>query len=232
MNGQKQLKVRIRRDVDPINWREEGEPVGRIVYTSTRYCLGDERVDDPQAYLLGLCSDEDQEAIEEWEENYPESDHTSGSSEWQAYWAEFDRQKAAKIAEAVEKVQVVLPVYAYIHSGITISTGPFTCQWDSGQSGIIHAPKDHPEFGGDVGKIKACLEAEIKSFDRYLQGDIWGFEIYSVSTCDHGHEHEEVVDSCWGFEIEDEDDAVTAVSDHAGDQVTEEQIREAWRERE
>ena len=37
---------------------------------------------------------------------------------------------------------VILPLYLYDHSGITISTGPFSCPWDSGQVGWIKAPKD------------------------------------------------------------------------------------------
>lgn len=37
---------------------------------------------------------------------------------------------------------VILPLYLYDHSGITISTGPFSCPWDSGQVGWIYAPKD------------------------------------------------------------------------------------------
>lgn len=37
---------------------------------------------------------------------------------------------------------VILPLYLYDHSGITISTVPFSCPWDSGQVGWIYAPKD------------------------------------------------------------------------------------------
>ena len=33
---------------------------------------------------------------------------------------------------------VVLPVYMLNHSGITISTNPFSCPWDSGQVGFIY----------------------------------------------------------------------------------------------
>ena len=37
---------------------------------------------------------------------------------------------------------VILPLYLYDHSGITISTRPFSCPWDSGQVGWIYASKD------------------------------------------------------------------------------------------
>ena len=34
---------------------------------------------------------------------------------------------------------VYLPIYAYEHGGITISTAPYSCRWDSGQVGVIYA---------------------------------------------------------------------------------------------
>jgi hypothetical protein len=33
---------------------------------------------------------------------------------------------------------LVLPIYMYDHSGLTISTTPFSCGWDSGQIGFIY----------------------------------------------------------------------------------------------
>ncbi len=36
---------------------------------------------------------------------------------------------------------VILPLYLYDHGGITMSTGPFSCRWDSGQVGWIYAEK-------------------------------------------------------------------------------------------
>ena len=38
-------------------------------------------------------------------------------------------------------VAVLMPVYAYIHSGMTISTEPFSCPWDSGQLGFAIVTK-------------------------------------------------------------------------------------------
>lgn len=40
-----------------------------------------------------------------------------------------------------EKDNIILPLYLYDHSGITISTSPFGCQWDSGQVGFIYCSK-------------------------------------------------------------------------------------------
>jgi len=41
-----------------------------------------------------------------------------------------------------ENVGVILPLYLYDHSGITISTTPFNCPFDSGQIGFIYIRKD------------------------------------------------------------------------------------------
>ena len=93
---------------------------------------------------------------------------------------------------------VYLPVYAYIHSGITISTGSFSCQWDSGQVGYIYATKKQIRenfMAKNVIKklidhtIK-ILESEIEMFDNYCTGSVYGFEIVKDG---------EVIDSLSGF---------------------------------
>lgn len=103
---------------------------------------------------------------------------------------------------------ISLPVYAYIHSGITISTGPFNCPWDSGQAGYIYVHKEDVRSIYGVKRISKklrdnileTLEHEIKIYDRYLQGDVYGYmleEIYHCECCNN--EDTEVIDSCWGF---------------------------------
>ena len=44
--------------------------------------------------------------------------------------------------ESFLKEYIALPVYLYDHGGITISTSPFSCPWDSGFFGIIAVPLD------------------------------------------------------------------------------------------
>lgn len=88
---------------------------------------------------------------------------------------------------------VVLPLYLYDHSGLTMSTGPFSCPWDSGQVGWIYvtAARAREEYGVKAlnGVIKkgviACLEAEVRAYDQLLRGAVWGFT--------YGD------DSCWSF---------------------------------
>lgn len=94
---------------------------------------------------------------------------------------------------------LLLPLYLYDHSGITISTSPFSCSWDSGKVGFIFVThqKMLEEYGGDwvsaetLRRATACLRGEVEVYDQYLTGDIWGFRVLDSDG--------EEVDSCWGF---------------------------------
>jgi hypothetical protein len=99
---------------------------------------------------------------------------------------------------------LVLPLYLYDHSGITMSTGAFGCPWDSGQVGFIYATPEviQNEWGGDRKRAQEYLENQVKVYDQFLTGDVWGFRVFEEQAkcecCDHQPEPEEV-DSCWGF---------------------------------
>jgi hypothetical protein len=93
---------------------------------------------------------------------------------------------------------VSLPLYLYDHSGITISTTPFSCPWDSGQVGFVFATMKEivstwKELSKEeaIEKAKMVLEAEVKTFDQYLTGDVWYYTIED--------ENENHLDSCGGF---------------------------------
>ena len=104
------------------------------------------------------------------------------------------------------KARVLLPVYMYDHSGLTISTTPYSCHWDSGQIGWIYmtAQQIQEEWGSagsdNVAKARACLEAEVNTYCQYLEGDVYGFVVGRPHTCgecgDASFIEEE---SCWGF---------------------------------
>ena len=93
-----------------------------------------------------------------------------------------------------ENVGVILPLYIYDHSGITISTTPFHCNWDSTQIGFIYITRDiiFENFkrclinGVYINKIltKKIKEIfterllnELKCYDQYLQNEVYSFEI-------------------------------------------------------
>ena len=85
-----------------------------------------------------------------------------------------------------ENVGVILPLYLYDHSGITISTTPFSCNFDSGQIGFIYVTRE-TIFENIKGykiltkKLKQIVTErllnELKCYDQYLTGEIYSFEI-------------------------------------------------------
>lgn len=106
-----------------------------------------------------------------------------------------------ELLKAMEKKEgklIALPLYLYDHSGITMSTGPFSCPWDSGQVGFIYVTleKARAEFGKKLisktmqAKLKGYLESEVKTYDNYLTGDVRGYKVSKDG---------EETDSCWGF---------------------------------
>jgi len=109
------------------------------------------------------------------------------------------RDRLDEIKAGVDSGKLIgMPVYAYVHSGATISTSSFSCPWDSGQSGYVYCTRE--EAIAELGKKSLTkrtkeqalelLEDTVKVFDMYLQGDIWGYVIE-----DDGKE----LGSCWGF---------------------------------
>jgi hypothetical protein len=111
--------------------------------------------------------------------------------------------------KAEHEVMIMKPLYMYEHSGITISTSPFSCSWDSGRLGLVYITK--PSLMKLCGRtdfteeeLSAMLESEVKTYDMYVQGEVYSYSIYEVTTCSLGHEHEELLDSCGGYYGEEE----------------------------
>ena len=48
-------------------------------------------------------------------------------------------------------------------------------------------------------KVTTYLNGEVETYDQYLRGDVYGYKIYEIETCDLGCEHLEDMDSCWGY---------------------------------
>jgi hypothetical protein len=100
-------------------------------------------------------------------------------------------------------VAVILPLYLYDHSGLRMSTGSFAAfdpgEWDSGQVGYIFVTREtlRKEYGKKritkktLARVRECLQSEVKAYDQYLSGDVYGFVVESPDG-----EH---LDSCWGF---------------------------------
>jgi hypothetical protein len=87
--------------------------------------------------------------------------------------------------EKKEDVGVILPLYLYDHSGITMKTCPFNDRWDSGQVGFIFVSKAkiREEFSIEDMSVditddildgaKKILEGEVEIYDCYLTGEVY-----------------------------------------------------------
>ena len=123
-----------------------------------------------------------------------------------------------------EGAVVILPLYLYDHGGLTISTGRFSCPWDSGQVGFIYLTREKikQEYGWTRltakrrERLTKYLKGEVELYDQYVRGDMYGFVIED----DDGNEH----DSCWGFFGED----IDGVACHTG--LPKETIQQAFNE--
>jgi len=182
-------RVRIFRDSDAYNPREEHDShVGRMLCWHSRYNLGDEHNYDSDTWKEELACEVDSDLEEKLEELrevtlnvYYDCLTRDGGMDWQEAsalsekWVE-DRC-AAWIDKAFDDNYVALPLYLYDHSGITMNTGGFSCGWDSGCVGVIVCTKEQvqEEWAGDEEKAENYLRIEVKEYDHYLTGNVWGF---------------------------------------------------------
>ncbi len=93
-------------------------------------------------------------------------------------------------------IAVILPLYLLDHSGLTVSSNPFGCRFDSGQLGYIFITKNRLRQAFNckyitrniLAKGIECLKSEIKMLDQFLNGDI-----YVVRVLD---ENSNIIDEC------------------------------------
>jgi hypothetical protein len=116
-----------------------------------------------------------------------------------------------ELRSTIEKdhdVVAIYPLYIYDHSGITISTTPFQCRWDSGQVGFVFVDKKTVRECMSVlritqkmiDKVSADIEDEVNTYDQYLRGDVYGFQLTRKEVCRScEHVEQEIIDSCYGF---------------------------------
>jgi hypothetical protein len=171
------IQVKLVQDCDAQSPREI-DSLGTMVCAHGSYNLGDENGLDKLA------------------------EEIRGHSKYrESYEDDYDFSKAVHLFNLANKLDIfatTMPLYLYNHSGITISTSPFSCPWDSGQVGFIYVTKEEvkSEYGVKritrklVEKIEGYLEGEVETYDQYLRNDIYGFQII---------EDGEEIDSCYGF---------------------------------
>lgn len=159
--------IKIAEDYNPVNPRTEYDNVGKMVCWHRRYDLGDEQPTcSPDEYLHQMM----------WERE----DRLHGK-------CIPDNIKQEDLQAYIDKHFVVLPLYLYDHSGLSMSTGSFGCSWDSGQVGFIYVESESKEYDD----LEAGLKGEVETYNQYLEGDVWG---YIIEASDG-----ETLGSCSGF---------------------------------
>jgi hypothetical protein len=194
------IVARIVNDDHPLNPRVDYDEAGTMWCWHRRYNLGDDHNhDNPNEAWLSLAFDAlGRDAVhrlyrqpgETWEQ-------ACDLYDWELQ--ERYQSDPGKLDKHLEKHIVWLPLYLYDHSGITISTGAFSCPWDSGQVGFTFMTRETilKETGRKRLDKQArdwavkMLEAECNIYDDYLTGNCWGYVI-------EGADGEEL-ESCWGF---------------------------------
>lgn len=78
---------------------------------------------------------------------------------------------------------VSVPLYAYVHSGITISTGSFGNPWDSGCFGVAICTKEQvgDVYGYDIDwqqHAEDIIESEIETYNKFLTGEMYVYSTY------------------------------------------------------
>jgi len=156
-----------------------------MVCFNRKYDLGDKQLTDPRdlgkehAFATFICE------VEGLEYEY---------SDWG-----LSEEQVERIGKWIEKNLLVLDLYLYDHSGITMSTTPFSSRWDSGQVGYIYMTREQARKVTGMkrltakGEAKALdyMRADVETYDQWLRGDVYGYTV----TDPNGEE----VDSCWGY---------------------------------
>jgi hypothetical protein len=190
----------------------EWEPLGTMMCWHRRYELGDKNpYNDSEECMISLLSDtvgiENHSKYGRWcdeRENDPEETWDLDVDTW------LSEVSPSTLQELLNEYFVILPLYLYDHSGITMNTSGFSCPWDSGQVGFIYVSnqKAKEEYKTDDWRDRAikCLRNEVETYDDYLTGNIYGYVIHNIpedlewdDEDDLDTDGLEFVDSCWGL---------------------------------
>lgn len=108
------------------------------------------------------------------------------------------------LKENKDEIAILLPLYLYDHSGITMWTDDGIKRyhqhyaWDGGQVGYIYVLKS--ELRKELKAVRLSkknleyarkvLIGEVQVYDQYLTGDVYGYVLENDG---------EEIDSCWGY---------------------------------
>lgn len=123
----------------------------------------------------------------------------------------------------IEPEYVKLPIYAYVHSAIALSTTPFHDDFDSGCCGFAVCTRQNmadlgystPDWSS---RAKMIIEDELATFQQYLNDEAKFLTLYHYNPSTNSWDEEDSVGSC--YNIESDQDMVdvfftnAAVLDH------------------
>jgi len=216
----KDYVIVVESDDDPMNPRIDFDNAGTMICCHSRYDLGDEAGEGLKSHQdllnhMGEQCDSWQTLIDRQDKR--EDDSLIAYSNTQ-YWDEFVQECRDEQLELMSKELIILPLFLYDHSGITMNTSGFSCNWDSGQVGYIYITKK--QAVAEWGKVRCTkkvieratnyLKGEVETYDQYLTGAVYGrkilapLEVGAIDEDDDPEDEEfddlrEEVDSCWGF---------------------------------
>lgn len=172
------------------------------------------RTEEYKGYTIEVYYDECGDSPREWDnmgkmvcfhKRYDLGDKHSVRHEDFSGWNEMGEYLKKEL-----KAVIVLPLFLYDHSGISISVGSFVgkaqhADWDSGQVGFIYVSREQVLKEYSVKRISkkilkrvdSLLRSEVKTYNDYLTGQVFGYKLLD--------KNDEEVESCWGYYGETEE---------------------------
>lgn len=188
-------KIRLGLDEDCESPRE-WDNLGTMACWHNRYNLGDiQPKEDISDHILGLLNGYSTINLEDID-GYPIED-------------------TDKIQREFDKYFISMPLFLYDHSGISMSTGAYSCIFDSGQVGIVYVSKEaiRKEYSCKYvtkkirEKVISVMTSEVETYSFYISGECYGYTVEHFEKSDSNElteefdtlEFSEDGDSCWGF---------------------------------
>lgn len=82
-------------------------------------------------------------------------------------------------------------IFMYDHSGLSFSTEPFLCPWDSGMIGYAVITEENKEKLSSKSNLLDIIKVELEQYNQYVNGDVYYFDIID--------EWDNYVDGCAGY---------------------------------
>lgn len=97
----------------------------------------------------------------------------------------------------------IMPLYVYDHSGVTYSTSPFSCRWDSGQVGWVFTTRyDFAQWRDctfNEEEAMKVIKSEVEYWDYYATGQAYQYMLEEKTVDEDGAVKTELLDVMCGF---------------------------------